>query len=118
MLKIFTNEKFNMENIFDNNEGLSNNVGELRDELVKFLKKVYSNKKYFMNERRATEKIMTKILEEPQERKNMNAKLNIAMGFVMLVLNFLEKPGFVRFINGGALGLLKYLMGMKILCLF
>lgn len=74
-------------------------VETLREELVELSERnlIVQTKKFLMDKRRCTERVMRKIMAEYEDRRKKSAKAKMAIALVGVVPSLMEKSGIVWF---------------------
>ena len=63
---------------------------------------IKTTKAFLTNKKKATEKVMKKILSEYLERKDRQAKMEMSIALVSLFPNLIEKFGIIKFKDGSS----------------
>ena len=95
----------NPENNIDEEEVLfDDDVEAMRKRLLDLSEQgeIKTTKAFLSNKKKATEKVMKKILGEYLEKKDRQAKMEMSIALVSLFPNLIEKFGIIKFKDGSA----------------
>ena len=87
----------NQEHEYDTENDMFDDVETLREKLVELSERdlIVQTKKFLMDKRRCTEKVMRKIMAEYEDKRRKSAKAEMAIALVGIVPSLIEKSGIV-----------------------
>ena len=93
------------QNIDEEDVLLDDDVEALRKRLSDLSEQgeIKTTKTFLSNKKKATEKVMKKILGEYLEKKDRQAKMEMSIALVSLFPNLIEKFGMIKFKDGSAI---------------